>query len=141
MEESIMSKDDEFEESESKDEEIHLKDTGEIELPTIDVSKYVGKKVEIELVTEHKGQYGYYVKVQSEIVDTIEGGKKPIELRASRIFGLQEDEHGKIGWGKKTKLGLFLKKMKVAHYNELKGEEVVAQSMTNKNGVDFLTFN
>lgn len=141
MEECIMGKDDEFEESESKDEEIHLKDTGEIELPTIDVSKYVGKKAELEKITEHKGRYGYYVKVQSEIIDIIEGGKKPIELRASRIFGLQEDEHKKIGWGKKTKLGLFLKKMKVDHYKDLAGKEVVVQSMTNKNGVDFLTFN
>ncbi len=130
----------EFDES-GKDEEVHLKNTGEIELPTIDVSKYVGNKVDIEKVTEHKGKFGYYVKVQTEIVDTIEGGKKPIELRGSRIFGLQEDDEGNTGWGKNTKLGLYLKKMKVKHYSELVGKEVVCQSMTNKNGVDFLTFN
>jgi len=128
-------------EKEEKDDIVELKDTGEIELPTIDVSKYIGNKAKIDLVTTHDGKYGYYVKVQSEVVDTIEGGKDPIELRASRIFGLQEDKDGKIGWGKDTKLGVFLKKMKVAHYKDLKGKEITVQSQTSKEGTDFLTFN
>ena len=126
---------------ENKDTEVELKETGEIELPTIDVSQHIGKKSKIELVTTHKGEYGYYVKVQSKIIDTIEGGKEPIQLRASRIFGLQEDAEGKIGWGAKTKLGLFLKKMGAKHYNDLVGMEITAQSQTSKQGTDFLTFN
>lgn len=124
-----------------ENEEIELQDTGEIELPQIDVSKYIGKKVNIEKVTEHKGTYGLYIKIASEIVDTIEGGKEPIKLRASKLFSLYEDKNGKIGWGKKTKLGQFLAKMDVKHYKELVGKEVVAQTQTNSNGVDFLTFN
>lgn len=128
-------------ENENKDETVDLKETGEIELPTIDVSKYIGDKAKIELVTEHKGEFGYYVKVQSEIVDTIEGGKTPIELRASRIFGLQEDKDGKIGWGKGTKLGVYLKKMGAKHYKDLVGKEITVQSQTSKQGTDFLTFN
>ena len=128
-------------EKETEDNEVHLNDTGEIELPSIDVSKYVGKKAEIEKVSEHSGNYGYYVKVQTAIIDTIEGGKEPLKLRASRIFGLQEDNSGKIGWGKDTKLGVYLKKMDVNHYNDLVGKEVVVQSQTNKDGRDFLTFN
>ena len=127
--------------NESKNDEVELGDIGEIELPSIDVSQYIGKKTEIELVTTHKGNYGNYVKVQSKIVDTIEGGKEPIKLRASRIFGLQEDADGKIGWGKNTKLGVFLKKMGAKHFRNLVGKEITVQSQTSKEGTDFLTFN
>lgn len=133
-------KDNENEES-KKDKEVHLESTGEIALPSIDVSKYVGNKAKITEVTEHEGNWGYYIKIQTEAVEKIEGGKKPIELRGSRIFGLQEDDEGHIGWGKDTKLGAYLKKMKVKHYKDLVGKEVVLQSMTNKDGRDFLTFN
>ena len=121
--------------------EVELQETGEIELPKIDVSKYIGKKAKIELVTEHKGAFGYYIKVATEIIETITGGKTPIQLRASRLFSLYEDEHGKIGWGKDTKLGMFLKKTGAKHYKNLVGKEVIVQSQTNNNGVDFLTFN
>ena len=128
--------------SENKDTEVQLEDTGEIELPQIDVSKYVGKKAKIESVTEHQGQFGYYIKIQSEVLDTIEGGKEPIHLRASRVFGLQEDAEGKIGWGKDTNLGVFLKKKKVGHYKDLVGLEVVVQTQTSKkNQKDYLSFN
>ena len=75
--------------SENQDSTVELKDTGEIELPQIDVSKYIGKKAKIEQVTEHTGQYGFYIKIQTVVLDTIEGGKEPIALRASRVFGLQ----------------------------------------------------
>lgn len=126
---------------EGENDEVTIDNTGEIELPQIDISKYIGKKIKIELVTEHKGAFGYFVKIQSTVVDTITGRKQPIMLRASKIFGLQEDDEGRIGWGKQTKLGVFINKMKVAHYKELVGKEVVIQSQTNKDGRDFLTFN
>lgn len=121
--------------------EVELQETSEIELPTIDVSKYIGKKAKIELVTEHKGTFGYYVKVATAVIDTVQGGKNPIQLRASRIFGLFEDKNGKVGWGKATKLGLFLQKMNAKHYKNLVGKDVIVQSQTNSNGTDFLTFN
>jgi hypothetical protein len=128
-------------EIENEGDEVRLEGTCEIELPQIDISKYIGKKTKIELVTEHQGAFGYFVKVQSVIIDTITGRKQPIELRASRIFGLQENDENQIGWGKTTKLGLFLKKMRVSHYKDLVGKEIVVQSMTNKDGREFLTFN
>jgi len=128
--------------SENKDTEVTLEGTGEIELPQIDVSKYIGNKAKIESVTEHQGQFGYYIKIQTEALDTIEGGKEPITLRASRVFGLQEDAEGNIGWGKDTNLGVFLKKKKVKHYKDLVGLEVVVQTQTSKkNQKDYLSFN
>jgi len=120
---------------------VELGETGEIELPTIDVTKYIGKKAKIASVTENEGNYGYFIKVETEVLDTITGGKEDVNIKASRIFGLQQNSAGKIGWGKDTNLGLFLAKMKVGHYNELVGKEVIIQTITNKkDGRDYLAF-
>lgn len=134
-------------ETKEKGKKVELENTGLIDLPSIDVSPYVGKKVNIENVDEYEGNYGYYIKVETVVVDTLKDiidkkTDKPLEVRGSRIFGLQEDADGKIGWGEKTKLGVFLKKMGVDHYKDLKGKEVQLQSTTNKeDGKDYLTFN
>ena len=127
--------------NENKEQEtlVDLGETGVIELPKIDVSKYIGNKSTIERVTERKGMHGYYVKVESAVIETIGEGEKAIELRASRILGLQQDEKGNIGWGEDTKTAQYLKKMGVAHYKELAGKEVVIQTHMN-NGTEFLTF-
>lgn len=127
--------------------ELGNKVVGEIELPSIDISPYVGKKVKIAAVTEHEGNFGYYIKVTSEVVATLDDVKdpttgKPVELRASRIFGLQQDASQNIGWGAKTKLGVFLKKKNAKHYKDLVGMEVVTTSVTNNDDEkDYLSFN
>lgn len=124
---------------------------GEIELPTIDVTQYVGRKVPVERVEEYEGDFGYFVKMTSAVIDapkdkaTGEAIKskdgKAIELRATRIFGLQENAKGELGWGKQTKLGVFLAKHKVKHYKEMAGKEVIVQTITKKeDGKDYLTF-
>ena len=115
---------------------------GEIELPQIDVKQYVGRKVRIVDVGTFKGgKFGnYLVRIQTEIVATVQGGKNPIELRGSKIFGLQEDENGNLGWGANTKLGKYLHKMKVKSPAELKGKEVILQIQTAASGTDFLSF-
>lgn len=125
--------------------ELGDKVVGQIELPSIDISPYVGKKVKVAAVTEHEGNFGYYIKVESETVATLDQKDKdgnPIVLKASRIFGLQSDKDGQIGWGAKTKLGVFLKKKNLKHYKDLKGVEVVTTSVTNENDEkDYLSFN
>lgn len=128
---------------EKKEDEVSLENTGEIELPQLDLTPYIGKKAKITAVTEHKGEFGYYVKMQTEVIDKLtEKRKEPLELKASRIFSLQEDEEGNIGWGKETNLGIFLKKKGVKHYKDLVGQEVIVQTITNKKQQrDFLSFN
>lgn len=120
--------------------------TGQIVLPTIDVQQYIGKKARIETVEEFEGSFGYYIKCTTAVIDERKDIKdkegKPLALRASKIFSLQTDSSGGIGWGEETKLGLYLKKLGVKHYNDLKGREVVVQSMMNKEGdKEYLTFN
>lgn len=125
------------------DTEVELKGTKEIELPQLDLSPYIGKKTKIETVTENKGEFGFYIKIQTEVIATLSDMRKePLELRASRIFSLQEDKDGNIGWGKDTNLGLFLKKYNVDHYKDLVGIDVIVQTITNKKQQrDFLSFN
>lgn len=125
--------------------ELGSKVVGEIELPQIDISPYVGKKVKIASVKEYEGNFGYYIRAETEDIATLDvkdRDGKPIVIKASRMFSLQEDAQGQIGWGAKTKLGVFLKKKNVKHYRDLVGVEVVATSVTNKNDEkDYLSFN
>ena len=132
---------------ENQENQVELGDkvVGQIELPSIDISPYVGKMMKVAEVKEYEGNFGYYIKITTETVATLDQKDKdgnPIVLKASRMFGLQEDEAGQIGWGEKTQLGTFLKKKKVSHYKDLVGVEVVTTSVTNKNdGKDYLSFN
>ena len=125
-----------------QDEKVQV-ETGKIELPKIDVSKYVGKKAKIENaeIFQSKKFGSYYAKIQTKIVDTLGTGDKKIELRGSRVFGLHQDEDGNVGWADNTKLGVFLTKMKVKSLKELVGKEVILQTQTNESGTDFLSFN
>jgi len=113
--------------------------TKEIEMPKIDLTPYVGKKAKIVDAGTYKGNYGYYAKFETAVLDTVEGGKDPVEIKASVIFGLFEDGNGNIGWGKETKLGLFLAKYKAEELNDMVGKEVLIQTKANKEGVEFLT--
>ena len=118
---------------------VDLGDTKEIDLPEIDVKQHIGKTIKINKVEERQGNYGYFVFLETEIIETIKGGKDDIELKASKILGLQEDKEGNIGWGKDTKTGQFLKVYGVKHYNDLMGMDVKIQT-TIKDGKEFLTF-
>lgn len=125
--------------------ELGDKVVGQIDLPTLDISPYVGKMVKVASVTEHEGNFGYYIKIETEVIATLDEKDKdgnPIVLKASRIFGLQSNKEGQIGWGEKTKLGVFLRKKKLKHYRDLVGVEVVTTSITNENNErDYLSFN
>lgn len=123
--------------TDEKTNEVNLESTGEVEMEAIEVDQYIGKDVSIENVTEHKGEYGYYVKVQTAVVDTLESGK---DLRASRIFGLMTGKDKKVGWTSNSKMGLYLKKMGVAHYKDLKGKMVKIQTQQGTDGNTYMTF-
>ena len=114
---------------------------GQIDLPKIDVSKYIGMKAKIETADTYEGKFGLYVKVQTKTVEVIGKGDKKVELKGSKIFGLQQDADGIYGYGKDTKLGLFLDKMKVKELKDLVGKTVILQSQTSDSGTEFLSFN
>ncbi|NOQ37372.1 hypothetical protein GQ472_00660 [archaeon] len=119
-------------------EDVTLENTGVVEGKSIDISPYVGKMTKIEAVTEHKGEFGYFIKVVSDVL----GKEGDIELRASALFNLttDKDDESKIGWTEKSKLTPLLKRMKVEHYNDLVGKELQVTKATDKNGMEWLTF-
>lgn len=122
-------------------EEINMPVAGEIELPRLNLEPYIGRKSRIAEVKAYKGKYGYVLKVSTEPLDeptTANGEKRP--LRASRLFGLYQNDKGEIGWGEKTKTGIFMQKMKVKIPDELIGKLVTIQVQTNKDGLEFLAF-
>jgi hypothetical protein len=132
-----------------KQVELGNRIVGRVELPSVDVSPYIGKKSKIELVETFEGNYGYYVRVSTEVVDTIGTGDKAIKLRGTRVFGLHEDANGNIGWNENTKFGVFLKKygaFDCKNFDEVRAaltqKEVILQSTTSeKDGKDYLSFN
>jgi hypothetical protein len=108
---------------------------GKIELDRFDAKEYIGKKVKIDLAVAQEGAFGYYVRVETQPVATL----GETSIRASRIFGLHQNKAGEIGWDDNTALGKFLKAMRVDHYNQLPGKEVIVQ-VKEKGDKEFLTF-
>jgi len=106
----------------------------EMELPKLDLSKYVGQRGRIASADVYQGQYGPYLLVKTEALDML--GEEP--LCASRIFSLFKDDAGNIGWGKEMKLGKFLLSMKVKEPKQLVGKTVLIQKIV-KDDKDFLT--
>ena len=124
-----------------KEEQIEdVQVVGMIDLPKIDLSKYEGKKVPVELVQLEKGEFGYYYKVSSLMLEQIGSGEKKVDIRATTILGLHQSADGKWGWGEGSKTHNFLKKHNVTRPEELKGKDMVI-TLVKKNDSDFLRLN
>jgi hypothetical protein len=115
---------------------------GKIDLPKINVSKYIGKKAKIESIDIYEGSFGQYVKILTETLEILGTGKNQVCVKASKILGLQQDSEGLWGYGEGTKLDAFLKKYKCDVLNDLIGVEVILQSQISKeNNTEFISFN
>ena len=122
-----------------EDKQVELDIKGIIDLPKVDVKPYAGKEVQIVKVRTFEGKYGYYVKMESEVLETLKGAKDDIIIKATRLFGLHEDDKGNIGWGEDTELGKFLAKHKVKTLGECVGLKVTT-NIIEKNRTEFLSF-
>ncbi|HEA65081.1 MAG TPA: hypothetical protein ENI02_02955 [Candidatus Aminicenantes bacterium] len=109
-----------------------LDKSGEIEPQEFDPTPFIGKDSMIAYIEEHEGQYGFFIKMFSMPVD--EGNR---EIRASRLFGLQEDKDHNIGWGPKSPLALFLKKFNAGHYRDLIENPQIQEVQDSKAGKTF----
>lgn len=128
---------------ENKLESVEIDIKGKIELEKFPIEQYLGKKVKIAQYETFKNPKfnSYVLKVFTEkLGEWVNNENETKEITASRMFGLQVDKSGNIGFGDDTKLGLFMKKMNVEHIKDLVGLEVITQSVTRTEG-DFLTFN
>jgi hypothetical protein len=89
----------------------------------------------------YEGTFGRYLKVSTNVLETVGTGKNAVEVRGTKILGLQQDADKKWGFGEGTKLDLFLKKYKVHEVEDLVGQEVILQSQVNKDNTEFISFN
>lgn len=117
-------------EQETQTDTLNMK---RVELPKIDISKHVGKYADINNVIVFKSTYGNTLKVETEVIETIEReNNEPIEIKATRLFSITQDGDIVVG----SKLDAFLQKMGVEQPAHLIGKKV----QLLKNEKDFLTF-
>lgn len=129
------------ENNQPKKVDLSGKIVGEIELENINVEEFIGQKVQIEGYETLEGKYGYFVTFKTQAVKVVpQEDRDDIEIRATRNFGLQTDKDGNIGWGKETKLGLFLDKYEAENLDQVIGKEVTIQAKDGKDGKTYLTF-
>ena len=108
-----------------------LAEVKEIEYEQLNLEKYEGTKSAIEVVEvlEMPSKFSedgkqICVRIQTfpvEHIETVEG--KDIEIRASEIFNLNRSK-GVLGWGAKSNMHKFMKRMKCSNLNELKRKKV-----------------
>ena len=121
--------------------EIDMENIPEVEMPKIDVSKYIGKKAKIIVAKVIPTQYGRAIKFESEIIATEGTDEKPITIKATKLLGLQQNEEGVWGISKDSKAKEFFTKYKLVNHKDMIGKTIIVQATEPKNGTQFLTFN
>lgn len=141
MEEQTKVKEEEVQETPTK-KPVNIGDKikGEIKLPKLDLTQYIGVESVIASVNEYEGIYGYYFEVETTDVGTYTRDGVEKQLTARMQFGIHTDADGNLGYGEGTKTALFLKTFEVEHHKDLVGKKVKIQVTANKEGKEFLTF-
>ena len=122
--------------------------TGTIDMPSIDMTPYIGKKakiatakvVESPFIDERTGKQKMSLYIETESVAVIGEGEKAINLKGTKFFPLYYSDKGDLGWGEKTTTGVFLAKHNSKQIKNLIGKEVTIQIRTSKkDNRDYLT--
>ena len=133
----------------NKAQSVQMKSGEAIDLPKIDVLKYVGKSALIEKVETMMGEFGLFLRVSTQVVDVpvkldgsplLNKNNEPVEIRGSKTYPLIDAGQGHYNWGKASKLADLLSTHKVHKPEDLVGKKVVLQATDEKNGTRFLTF-
>jgi hypothetical protein len=124
----------------NKTQIIDMDSIPEIEIKKIDVTKYVGLTAKIEIANVILTKFGRAIKFTTEIIGIEGTEKKPINLRASKLLNLQQDDDGCWGINKDSNTYEFFKAWNLKNYKDMIGKTVTLISYENKNGVNFLTF-
>lgn len=119
---------------------IQMEEIPLVEIPKVDVTKYIGKKVKIEKAEIIETQYGRAAKFETEVVATEGTEKNPILIKGSKLLSLQQDENGKWGMSEGSKIYEFFKVWGLKTHKDMIGKFVILQATEQKNNVQFLTF-
>lgn len=121
--------------------EYDMDNIPEVEMPKIDVTKYIGTKAKIVSAKVVGTQYGRAFKFETEVVAKEGTKEKPIDIKGTKLIGLQQDENGTWGISKDSKAKEFFTKYKINNHKDMIGKVVILQATEPKNGVQFLSFN
>ena len=121
--------------------EIEMGIIPEVEMPKIDVTQYIGKKAKIVVAKVIETQYGRAIKLETEIIATEGTTEKTIQIKATKLLGLQQNAEGVWGISKDSKAKEFFTKYKISNHKEMIGKIIIVQATETKNGTQFLTFN
>lgn len=125
----------------------------EVKVGGTDLTEFEGKRAKIEIlsVIEVPSQYTetgkmHCLKVQTDAVTQFERDGENVDIRASELFNLKDDDKGNWGFSSspKSKLQKFMRKQGVKQPDSLKGTQVTirVRQKTNDDGTttDFLGF-
>lgn len=110
------------------------------ERKNIDLTGYIGRKAKIVSAEIIDTKYGQALKVESEVVDTVKvSDEKQIELRASKLFNLANDEDGSLFIIKESKADVFLSQfgLDLPDYKKLIGKIVILITTEDKKWLTF----
>jgi RNA binding exosome subunit len=111
-----------------------------VEMPKVDISGYIGNRVKIAKAEVIETQYGRAIRFETEIIDILGTKEKPLEIKASKLIGIHQDESGTWGIAKDSKAEEFFNLWKIKHHKDMVGKTVIVQATEAKNGIQFLTF-
>jgi len=118
-----------------------LKELNKVEEEAIDLSEHEGKKAKIEgvEVVEVPSKYSergkaWVVKVETGVITEI----NDIEIKASELFNLKEENGKASGWSSQGNLQQLLDKLSVDKPEELEGKEVTVRVRGEKKFLGFI---
>jgi len=117
--------------------EENLPEMEVVEVKEFDVSKYVGMKSTIKEISLKTGNFGKYLKIDSNILGKTEDGK---DVKASMVFSVKETKTG-FAISKSGDLNKLMNNKKVSDYRDLMNKDIVIISKADDKGRDWLIFN
>jgi len=122
------------------EKEVQVDNLRVIDMPKIDITKYIGIKAKIEKAIVIETVFGQAIKLETEILDILGTKEKPIIMKANKLLNLyKEEETGLYNIGRGSKTDEFLKKYECKSFKDMIGKVVTVQATEEKNGVSFLT--
>jgi hypothetical protein len=120
---------------------VDMDEIPQIELEKIDVTPYIGKKVQVLDAKVIETQFGRAIKFETEVIANVGTDDKPNFIKATKLLGLHQDKNSVWGIAKDSKAQEFFDKYKLKSHKDMLGKVVIVQTTESKNGSQFLTFN
>lgn len=114
---------------------IDISNMSKVKSASFDVTHHVGKWIEIEKIYPVKTKFGTALKIETAVLETIMDKDKSIEIRANKLFSLNDEKQIVID----GQLDKFLTKLGVEQPSDAIGKTVQVLKI-ERDDKTFLTF-